>query len=221
MRLDGGWFLYLPVLVFSVVVHECAHGLTALWRGDPTARERGRLTLNPVPHIHWFGSLVFPGVLLLLGSKVIFGWAKPVPVDWARLRDPRNDQVRVALAGPASNLLLGLSFGALLAVSPEAGFWAGLQKLAAFGVLLNCALAVLNLIPVPPLDGSWLVLRFLPLRHLYVLQHFRLLALAVLVLLLSIPQVSFYAIQLPVVALAQSCVRAFGVAPERLLELLS
>ena len=221
MKFDGGWFLYLPVLVFSVVVHECAHGLMALWRGDPTAKERGRLTLNPLPHIDWFGSLVLPAVLLLSGSKIVFGWAKPVPINWANLRSPRNDQVRVALAGPASNLLLALLFTALLAVSPPTGFWSGLGRMAAFGVLLNCALAVLNMIPIPPLDGSWLLLRFLPVRHLYVLQQFRLLALAGLILLLTLPKVSYYAIQLPVVTIAELCLRVFGVPAQRLLEMLS
>jgi Zn-dependent protease len=217
----GAWFLFVPVLVFSVVVHECAHGVMALWRGDPTARDLGRLTLNPIPHLHWLGSVVLPLLLLLAGSRVLFGWAKPVPINWANLRTPRNDQVRVALAGPASNLMLALGFAGMLAAAPERGVMAGLRFMGAYGVLLNCGLAVVNMIPVPPLDGSWLVVRFLPLRHLYVLQRFRLFGLAALLVLLLIPSVSFYLVQVPVLSLAGACLRVFGLSAERLLEVLT
>ena len=160
------------VLVFSVVVHECAHGWTALLLGDDTARQAGRLTLNPVPHIDLLGSLVLPAVMALAGAG-IFGWAKPVPVDTRRLRDPRNDHPKVAAAGPASNLLLALAFAILLGVGlawlrtsgdggRSADFPLFLVKLAAAGVQVNVILALFNLIPLPPLDGSWILRRFLP-----------------------------------------------------------
>src|SRR6185503_18081361 len=103
VRFDPQMLLIFPVFVLSIVVHECAHGLMALWNGDTTARDRGRLTLNPLPHVDPIGSLLLPGILMVTGSPFLFGWAKPIPVDWSRLRNPRNDQVKVALAGPASN----------------------------------------------------------------------------------------------------------------------
>ncbi len=221
MKQASDWLLFLPVLVFSVVVHECAHGLVALWRGDTTARDLGRLTLWPLPHLHWFGSVVLPLLLLLSGSRVLFGWAKPVPIQWANLRDPRNDPLKVALAGPASNLLLALGFAALLAATSQVGWWPALSRLAAYGVLLNCGLAVLNLIPIPPLDGSWVLFRYLPVRHLYALQQFRLVGLALLMVLLMVPTVSFYVIQLPVITVAEAFLRVYGLAPQRLLEVLS
>jgi Zn-dependent protease len=207
--------------VLAVVVHECAHGLVALWRGDSTARDCGRLTLNPLPHVHWLGSVVLPLVLLALGGHVLFGWAKPVPVNWANLRDPRNDAVQVALAGPAANLLLALGFSGLLAVTPEGGAWGALERMWALGVLVNCGLAVLNLLPIPPLDGSWLATRYLPRRHLYALVQFRLPGIALAVLLLMIPAVNYYLVQLPVLAVANGFLRLYGLEPERLLGLLA
>src|SRR5947207_10281749 len=113
VRFDPVSLLAFPVCIFSIVAHECAHGLMALACGDTTARDRGRLTLNPFPHVDPIGSILIPAGLLLVHSPVLFGWAKPVPIDWAKLRNPRNDPVKVALAGPASNFLLALMFAAL------------------------------------------------------------------------------------------------------------
>jgi Zn-dependent protease len=165
----------LLVLLFSVVFHECAHGWTAERCGDGTAREEGRLTLNPLRHIDPVGTILVPLVLALLPGGMVFGWAKPVPVNPWRLRDRRRDQALVAAAGPASNLLLagvcalfqGLLAG--LAGLPSGAFGGGLVpdlKLFLFdlfsaGVYLNVLLALFNLIPLPPLDGSWIVLRWL------------------------------------------------------------
>ena len=104
----------LPVLLFSVVVHECAHGFVAEWWGDPTARMLGRLTLNPVPHIDVIGSILVPGLLLLTGANFLFGWAKPVPITPDNFRDRRLGDITVSLAGPASNIALALGFAALL-----------------------------------------------------------------------------------------------------------
>ena len=167
--------LRILVLVFSVVVHEVAHGWVAWRLGDPTARDAGRLTLNPVLHVDVFGSIVVPVVLVLAGG-IPFGWAKPVPVRPDRLRDPWNDQPRVAAAGPASNLILAaaaaVGLGATIALGgipswmlvdgarPGPGTF--LFELFQFGILLNVVLALFNLVPLPPLDGSWVLQRFLP-----------------------------------------------------------
>jgi Zn-dependent protease len=161
------------VLVFSIVVHEVAHGWAALLLGDPTAKQQGRLTLNPLPHIDPMGSIVVPAVLAMFGS-IPFGWAKPVPVDVGRLRNPRDDHPKVAAAGPISNLILAFFFAVALGVtvgvagapvsnssSPSSNefFFVLFQT----GIIINVVLAMFNLIPLPPLDGSWIVSRFLPL----------------------------------------------------------
>ena len=166
--------LLLLVLLFSVVVHECAHGWAALRLGDPTARDLGRLTLNPLRHIDPLGTIVVPLVLALLPGGLIFGWAKPVPVDHRRLGQPRRDAALVAAAGPASNLMLaalcaiglGLLVGSSGPLAAHGGGLSGdarffLAQLLRYGILLNCLLALFNLIPIPPLDGSWVVLRWL------------------------------------------------------------
>src|SRR5215813_14337189 len=101
MHFDPNVIVAFPVFVMSIVVHECAHGLVALWNGDPTAKESGRLTLNPLKHVDLVGSIMLPAVLILTRAPFLFGWAKPVPVDPSRLRHPQNDVVKVSLAGPA------------------------------------------------------------------------------------------------------------------------
>ncbi len=211
MNFDPSVLVIVPVLLLSIVVHECAHGVMALWNGDPTARERGRLTLNPLPHIDPVGSVILPGLLLLTQSGFLFGWAKPVPVDPSRLRHPVNDQLKVALAGPASNALLALLFAALVRVSPEDGFFAPLRTMGYAGVTINCLLGLFNLIPIPPLDGSWVLMRFLPLRHIVVLQQFRLAGLVVLVLLLSVPVVANAVLYAPLRFAVRACLGLFGV----------
>ena len=217
MSFDPAFFLILPAFVLSVVVHECAHGLVALWNGDPTARDRGRLTLNPIPHVDPVGSLLLPLALVLFRSPVVLGWAKPVPVQWANLRNPRNDPVKVALAGPVSNLLLAVAFAALvrLAPAPDAAggvnaFLAPLAVMGYAGVVMNCALALFNLIPVPPLDGSWVLMRFLPLRHIVVLQQFRLFGLALVAILLATPQVSSFFVDGPLRLAVGACLGLVG-----------
>ena len=158
--------LLLPMLLFSVIVHECAHGLVAEWWGDPTARMLGRLTLNPLPHIDPFGSIIVPGLLLLTGSGVLFGWAKPVPITLENFRDRKLGDITVSLAGPASNVLLALALAALLAVVGlvvgAGGLPDGLVTMFRYGILLNFVLALFNLIPIPPLDGSHVVANLLP-----------------------------------------------------------
>jgi len=163
------------VLVFSVVVHEVAHGYTAWKLGDNTAHDAGRLTLNPLPHIDPVGSIVVPLILSFTGG-IMFGWAKPVPVNPGRLNNPMDDHPKVAAAGPISNLLLALVFAVLLGLTLAIGGYPiptsgghGEPSLLKFlftmfqtGVMINVVLAVFNLLPLPPLDGSWILSRFLP-----------------------------------------------------------
>lgn len=162
-------FLAIPVLFFSVVFHECAHGLVASWFGDPTARNEGRITLNPLPHIDLLGTIILPLVLILSRSPLVFGAAKPVPVDPSYFRHPRRDHTIVALAGPTANLLLMACFlvvAKVLRLVPIAQnpWGVGLLKLVIYGIHTNILLANFNLIPIPPLDGSWILLNLLPVR---------------------------------------------------------
>lgn len=181
----------LPVLLFSVIVHECAHGYVAEWWGDPTARMLGRLTLNPIPHIDLFGSILVPGLLLLSGSSILFGWAKPVPVTPQNFRDRRMGDITVSLAGPASNILLALVLAGVLGVasllSGPAGVAGPVLALCYYGILLNFVLAVFNLLPIPPLDGSHVVANLLPRPAAYAYQSLGRFGLLIVFLLLFIP----------------------------------
>lgn len=155
----------LPVL-FAITVHEVAHGWVARHLGDPTAMMLGRLTLNPLKHIDPIGTVLVPIVLILLGG-VIFGWAKPVPITVENLKHPKRDMAYVAVAGPLSNLLMALLWAlvmkvALLASSVAPGLAMPLTYMGAAGITINTILMVLNLLPVPPLDGSRVVASLLP-----------------------------------------------------------
>jgi Zn-dependent protease len=167
-RITGTEVILFCVVVPSIILHEIAHGWVALAFGDDTAKRAGRLTLNPVAHVDPVGTLIVPALLALSGIGM-FGWAKPVPVDLRRLRHPRNEGVVVSLAGPATNVLLALvayivfrSFhGAdtYTTLQPDGALWAQVAFLLG---LVNVWLAVFNMVPVPPLDGSVLLERFLP-----------------------------------------------------------
>jgi Zn-dependent protease len=181
----------VPLIIFliiSLVVHEVAHGWVALKRGDTTARDMGRLTLNPIPHIDPVMTLLVPGLLLLVGSPVLFGGARPVPVDMHRLRNPWRDMTLVALAGPLSNFGLAFVFATLWRVAVEQGWgggWNGnLAAVLAQSAFFNLVLGFFNLVPIPPLDGSRLLAYVLPgsLRGTYVgLEHIGLLLVFALV----------------------------------------
>lgn len=160
--MDGIFFL-LIVLIFSVVIHEVSHGSVANMLGDPTAKYAGRLTLNPIPHLDPIGSFLVPAFLLLItqGQGPVFGWAKPVPVNPYNLRDPRWDGAKVAFAGAGANFALAIAFGLALRFLPVP---AGIAQLFQIIVLLNLLLAIFNLVPIPPLDGSKVIFAFVPDR---------------------------------------------------------
>jgi Zn-dependent protease len=164
-------WLLLAVAVPSIILHEVAHGATALAFGDDTARRAGRITLNPVRHIDAVGTLVLPALLALSGAGV-FGYAKPVPINPSRMRHPRNHSLLVSLAGPATNLVLAavsvLALRALMQPSPFADLasWPIQERLVFLFGFVNVTLAVFNALPIPPLDGSAVLVRLLPPRLL-------------------------------------------------------
>jgi Zn-dependent protease len=160
----------IPIL-FAITVHEVAHGWVASKFGDKTALMMGRLTLNPLKHIDLVGTIIVPAILLFLGG-FIFGWAKPVPVNWQNLRNPRRDMAIVAMAGPAANLLMALlwamlaKLGLIWGVHPSP-IALGLVLMGQAGIMINLVLMVLNAIPIPPLDGSRVISSLLPPRVAY------------------------------------------------------
>ncbi|KKS19525.1 MAG: hypothetical protein UU78_C0081G0005 [Candidatus Roizmanbacteria bacterium GW2011_GWC2_41_7] len=154
----------IVVLIYSVVIHELSHGLMANSLGDSTAKHLGRLTLNPFKHLDMFGSVLLPLFLFFVRSPFIFGYAKPVPYNPANLTDSKYGPAKVALAGPASNLALALLFGLSYRFMPDVFSTSLVPQLFSFIVLLNLILAVFNLFPIPPLDGHWLLMSFLPAR---------------------------------------------------------
>lgn len=162
--------LYAIPVVFAITLHEAAHGYVARAFGDPTAAQEGRITLNPIRHIDPVGTILVPlGILLMSrllgGPAMLFGWAKPVPVDWSRLRRPKRDMLWVAAAGPAANLFMAILWAITLRLLFESGtregFW---FDMALVGIQINLVLMALNLLPIPPLDGGRIVFSLLPSR---------------------------------------------------------
>ncbi len=154
----------LIIIIFSAIVHEYMHGWMADKLGDPTAKDAGRLTLNPIPHIDFFGSILLPFLLIFSGSRFIFGWAKPVPFNPYNLHDQKYGPAKVALAGPLSNFAVALFFGLLLRFFGTAIISFNLITFELFSIIvfINLLLAIFNLVPIPPLDGSKVITPFLP-----------------------------------------------------------
>lgn len=177
----------LPVL-FAVTLHEVAHGWVANQRGDSTAAQQGRLTLNPIKHVDPVGTVLMPLLLLIAGSPFLFGWAKPVPVVPSRMKNPRQDMIWVAIAGPAANILMAIFWVIVMkAAMPSFGEPTATQSLmmnmGQAGLIINVVLAVFNMLPIPPLDGSRVVMSMLPANiavHYARLERFGLLIVVVL-----------------------------------------
>jgi Zn-dependent protease len=157
----------LPV-IFAITLHEAAHGYAARYFGDPTAWQAGRISLNPMRHIDLVGTIIIPAAILLFsGGSFLFGYAKPVPVDFSRLRQPKKDMLWVAAAGPAANLFMALCWALMLKLAwtmPSNDFTLPLSEMSKIGISINCVLMVLNLLPLPPLDGGRIAVSLLPHR---------------------------------------------------------
>ncbi|MCK5831645.1 MAG: site-2 protease family protein [Methylococcales bacterium] len=183
----------LPV-IFAITVHEVAHGWVAKKKGDNTAFMLGRLTLNPIKHIDLIGTILIPGLLIITGTGIIFGWAKPVPVDTRRFKNPKKDMALVALAGPVSNLLMaaGWALVARIGIMMEAEMvslpliYSGIA-----GISINLVLALINMIPIPPLDGSRIVTGILPNKWAWRYNQLERFGFIFLVILLSTNSLSY------------------------------
>ncbi len=173
----------IAVLIFSIVIHEVAHASVANSLGDPTARQAGRLTLNPIKHLDLMGSLIVPLFLVIMRAPFLFGWAKPVPINPYNFTDQKYGQLKVSLAGPSANFLVAVFFGVIARFLPlatgikesishqflspsvpmiEVGFWGLIFQLFFFIIFINILLAIFNLLPMPPLDGSHVLFTFFP-----------------------------------------------------------
>lgn len=163
--LETALLAIVPV-VFAIVLHEAAHGYVARLFGDQTAWMLGRVTLNPIKHIDPIGTLAVPGLLLLTGAPFLFGWAKPVPVNFGNLRHPKRDMIWVAAAGPGINFAMAVLWALIARAAAPSGPWTseGLYLMAQIGISINLVLMVLNLLPIPPLDGGRIAVGLLPER---------------------------------------------------------
>lgn len=154
----------LAALIMSIVIHEVAHGYMANALGDPTARLAGRLNLNPVKHIDPIGSVLVPGFLFFTGASFLFGWAKPVPYNPYNLKNQKWGEALVAAAGPGTNIILALIFAVVVRVGGDFGLSDAFLSLSYYIVYINVLLACFNMLPIPPLDGSKMLMAFLPYR---------------------------------------------------------
>lgn len=156
--------LSIVILILSVIIHEVSHGYMADRLGDPTARLQGRLTLNPIKHIDPFGSVILPLMMAIITPGFVFGWAKPVPYNPYNLKNKRSGEFLIAAAGPLSNLVIALIFGCIIRFVQQ-GVMTPFIEIASYIVIINLILAVFNLIPIPPLDGSKLLFSILPQQY--------------------------------------------------------
>ncbi len=165
------FLLAVVPVVLAIALHEAAHGYVARIFGDQTAWMLGRVTLNPIKHIDPIGTVVVPGLLLLTGAPFLFGWAKPVPVNFGNLRHPKRDMIWVAAAGPLANFAMALLWAWLAQAAGPSGLLPsnGLYQMAQIGISINLVLMVLNLLPIPPLDGGRIAVGLLPGRASYAL----------------------------------------------------
>jgi len=168
--------LWAVPIILAITLHEAAHGYVARMFGDQTAWMLGRVTLNPLKHIDPVGTILVPGMLLLSakllgGGAFLFGWAKPVPVNFANLRNPKRDMLWVAAAGPLTNFVMALGWALLMVATAPGGQWAsnGLYEMSRVGVSINLVLMALNLLPIPPLDGGRIAVSLLPSKAAYAL----------------------------------------------------
>ncbi|AKQ54530.1 site-2 protease family protein [Bordetella hinzii] len=205
--------VYAIPVIFAITLHEAAHGYVARLFGDPTAQQAGRVTLNPIKHIDPVGTLLVP-VVILLTSKLmgagglLFGWAKPVPVDFGRLRHPKRDMLWVALAGPASNLLMAilwvLCFRIYRDIGLDESFW---YEMAQAGISVNLVLMALNLLPILPLDGGRILFSLLP--HRLAWQYSRIEPYGLIIVLLLLVTDVLWILMEPIFSLGASIVNWF------------
>jgi Zn-dependent protease len=186
--------LWAVPVVFAITLHEAAHGYVAKLFGDRTAEMLGRITLNPIKHIDPVGTILVPGLLLLTakmmgGAPFVFGWAKPVPVNFGNLRHPKRDMIWVAGAGPLANFVMAFLWALLMQASEPSGIWAsdGLLQMAQIGISINLMLMALNLLPLPPLDGGRIAVGLLPNRASYALSRVEPYGFIVILVLIAIP----------------------------------
>ncbi|SFV89402.1 FIG004556: membrane metalloprotease [hydrothermal vent metagenome] len=192
--------IYIIPLIFAITVHEFAHGWVANQRGDSTARLLGRLTLNPIKHIDPIGTILVPAVLFFTGSPFLFGWAKPVPINFNALKSPKQDMILVALAGPISNFVMALLWFLIILFAADMQSKL-LLDMAQFGIAINLILGVFNLLPLPPLDGSRVVSALLPNNLTYRYNKLEAYGLYILLVLLFLG--IFEKIILPIVKVLQ------------------
>jgi Zn-dependent protease len=205
--------VYAIPVIFAITLHEAAHGYVAHMFGDPTAYQFGRVSLNPVRHIDPIGTLLVPLVILLaaklIGSPgILFGWAKPVPVDFSRLRRPKQDMLWVAAAGPGANLLMAIVWAVALRLLFESGVTEGFWlDMAAAGVSINIVLMALNLLPLLPLDGGRILFSLLPQRLAW--QYSRMEPYGMVIVLLLLFTGALWVFLQPFMALGQTVVKWF------------
>ena len=202
--------LYAIPMIFAITLHEAAHGYVAKYFGDYTAYQAGRISLNPINHIDPIGTVLIPITLVVLtAGQFVFGWAKPVPVNFGNLRDPKRDMLWVAAAGPGANLFMALGWALILKLVvelPANYFSYPLQLMAQGGVVINLGLLLLNLLPIPPLDGGRIAVSLLPHRSAYRFAMIEPYGLIIIVVLLATGALS--AVIWPLIALCRSLIYA-------------